>query len=278
MRFADRLEDRVLVVKRVTREVHLRHEPAREGATEDGEMDVRRAPRVRMVLPRIGTGLHCDEFIAAVRGGERATRTREVGIERRWMLVALVPVPSGRVRLPDLDERARDGPSVLLEQAAGHDDSLAKRFAAMLPRQVVVELADLPFPVEGVREVVDATGQDDEWPCGNTPRRRPVVRVVERRVDVLDDAHRRIVADAAGPRLASRRPASSRTHVGSGVARPPGARVSRDVPPEGAFALLGHGRCLVVPARRPQRYRSRARPTRFRGPRTRDDEPASRWE
>ena len=145
------------------------------------------------------------------------------------MLVALVPVPSGHVRLPDLDERAPHGPSVLLEQPAGHDDSLAKRFAAMLPRQVVVELADLLFPVEGVREVVDATGQDDEWPRGNTPRRRPIGRVVERRVDVLNDARRRIVAHAAGPTLASRRPASLRTHVGSGAARPPRRAVSGDV-------------------------------------------------
>ena len=227
---------------------------------------MRRAPRVRMVLPRIGTGLHCDEFIAAVRAGERATRAREVGIERRWMLVALVPVPSGRVRLPDLDERARDGPSVLLEQAAGHDDSLAKRFAAMLPRQVVVELADLLFPVEGVREVVDATGQDDEWPRGNTPRRRPVVRIVERRVDVLDDAHRRIVADVAGPRLASRRPALSWTHVGSGAPPP-----VRDVPMK-RLPLLPP---LLLGDRRGTAHR--ARPTRFAA-RTRDDEPASRGE
>ena len=60
------------------------------------------------------------------------------------MLVAVVAVAAGGVRLPDLDERVADRPPVaIVEHAAGDDDALAERLAAVLPREVVVELGDV---------------------------------------------------------------------------------------------------------------------------------------
>src|SRR6266849_862777 len=53
----DRVEDRVERPERVAREVHLRHEPARELGAEQREVNVRRTPSVGMVAPRIGAGL-----------------------------------------------------------------------------------------------------------------------------------------------------------------------------------------------------------------------------
>src|SRR5690242_3093510 len=43
-RVADRLEDRVELEQRIAREVHLRHEPLREGAAEERQVDVVRPP------------------------------------------------------------------------------------------------------------------------------------------------------------------------------------------------------------------------------------------
>ncbi len=58
------------------------------------------------------------------------------------MLVDGVEVAAGRVRLPDLDERARQGRAVLVEHASGHDDALAQRGLGVLAREVAG--ADLP--------------------------------------------------------------------------------------------------------------------------------------
>ena len=105
----DRLEHRVDGEQRVAREVHLRHEPLGERAAEQREVDVVRPPRVRVVGPRVGAGLDGDEAVPAVGVGERPPGAREVRVERRGVLVGLVPVAAGGVGLPDLDQLAGRG-------------------------------------------------------------------------------------------------------------------------------------------------------------------------
>ena len=80
----------------------------RERAAEEREVDVRRPPRVRVVAPRIRARLDRDEAVAAVVVGQAAAGAGEVRVERRRVLVDVVVVAAGRVRLPDLDERAAD--------------------------------------------------------------------------------------------------------------------------------------------------------------------------
>ena len=74
------------------------------------------------------------------------------------MLVDLVAVAAAGVRLPDLDERVADRPAVLVEHAAGDDDPLAERLALVLPRQVVVELADRVGPNTGPSRSWNSSG------------------------------------------------------------------------------------------------------------------------
>src|SRR6188472_3993528 len=62
----DRVVHRVLEEQRIVGEVHLRHEALRERATEHGEVDVRRAPGVGVVAPRVGAGADRGEAVAAV--------------------------------------------------------------------------------------------------------------------------------------------------------------------------------------------------------------------
>src|SRR5213078_2440218 len=63
---ANGLEDRVELEQRIAGEVHLRHEPAGKRAPEDGEVDVSRTPRIRVVLPWVRARLHGDEAVVAL--------------------------------------------------------------------------------------------------------------------------------------------------------------------------------------------------------------------
>ena len=56
--------------------------------------------------------------------------------------VPAVAVAAARVGLPDLDQRVRHRPAVVLLDVAVDDDPLALRLALVLAREVVVELAD----------------------------------------------------------------------------------------------------------------------------------------
>src|SRR5205823_5857814 len=109
---------------------------------EEREVDVLRPPRVRVVLPRIRAGLDRDEAISSLRVGQAAAGAGEVGVERRRMPVDLVRVPARRVRLPDLDERVRDRPAGVVEDAPGDDDPLAERLSVVMAGEVAVELVD----------------------------------------------------------------------------------------------------------------------------------------
>ena len=102
----DRVEDRVLEEQRVAREVHLRHQPLRERAAEEAEVDVRGPPRVGVVAPRVGARADRDEAeVALVVGQAVRPAPREVRVERRRPVVPAVAVAPAGVGLPDLDER-----------------------------------------------------------------------------------------------------------------------------------------------------------------------------
>ena len=130
-------------------EVHLRDEARRERRAEQRQVDVRRAPGVVVVLPRVGAGLDRDDPVAAIVVAEAAPGAREVRVERRRMAIKLVDVAPGGIRLPDLDQGVSHGPAVAVEHAPGDDDALTERLARMLAREVVVERAHLPVPVDG---------------------------------------------------------------------------------------------------------------------------------
>src|SRR6185295_8021180 len=107
------------------------------------EMDVRRAPGVEVVAPRVFAGPDGDETIAALGVGNRAAGAREIRIERRVVLVGAMRVAAGGVRLPDLDQGVGHGAAVLVEHAAGDDDALADRIALVLARQIAVRWLDV---------------------------------------------------------------------------------------------------------------------------------------
>src|SRR5918997_645501 len=176
-RVAHRVEDRVLEEQRIAREVHLRHEARGERVSEQGEVDVGGAPGVGMVLPGVRARLDRDEAVAALVVGHAPPRTGEIRVERGRMAVHVVLVASRGVRLPDLDQSVAHGPPVSVEDAPVQDHPLPERLALVLPRQVVVDLADALVAVDRTRDLRQGVRERHERPPGRARPRGHVVRM-----------------------------------------------------------------------------------------------------
>ena len=159
-----------------------------------------------MVAPRIRAGLDRDEAVAAVGAGEAAPGAGEVRVERRRMLVDLVPVAARR-RSPARPRRARCaiGRPSSSSTRPRDDDPLAERLAVVLPasgRRRARSIAS--SPKTGPVERVELLRQRDERPLRRAQPRRAVAR-----------------GSRPGPRGRSsgRRAARSRVVVGHAVLR-----------------------------------------------------------
>ena len=71
-------------------------------------------------------------------------------------------IATGGIRLPDLDQLAAHRLAVDPEHAAADDDPLAEGLTGVLPREVVVELADLPITEDGAGQLGERMRKDDE--------------------------------------------------------------------------------------------------------------------
>ena len=180
-----RLEDRIEVEQRIVREVHLGHEPRREGRSHQREVDVSGPPSVVMVPPRIGARLDGDEPVLAVRVRAALPDPEEVRVERGGEVdLAPMHVPTARVRLPDLDQRVGHRRAVLVEHPPGDDRALPDRLAAgaRVRRQVGVLFGEIGPQWPGTGDFRQRLHQGDER-HGRRPRSGAlVVRVEERRM------------------------------------------------------------------------------------------------
>ena len=116
---------RIIWQQRVARKIHLRHQPLHQPQAEQREVKMRRPPRVVMVAPGISAGLDRQESIIPFGIGQRPTAAGEIGIERRIVVVDRMRIASGRVGLPQLDQRVRHRPGVFIEQPSRNDNALA---------------------------------------------------------------------------------------------------------------------------------------------------------
>ena len=73
-------------------------------------------------------------------------------------------ITSGRVRLPQLDGRARDRPRVFVEEASRDDNPLSLRFSVVLPRKIAIRFADRPPAVDGRLEIREPLRNPDHRP------------------------------------------------------------------------------------------------------------------
>src|SRR5260370_10545875 len=105
-------------------------------------MYVLRAPCIVVIAPRIRARLHRHEAISPAIVSHHFADSREVRIERRFVLVAVVSIAARSVGLPNFDQAMGNRAPVFVEHAAGYDDTFAERFSAGKVRQVGVAGAD----------------------------------------------------------------------------------------------------------------------------------------
>src|SRR6266481_4062012 len=101
-RVRNAVEDRIEGKQRIAGEIHLSNEPGRKARPEKTEVDMLRPPRIMMIAPRIRARLHRHEAIRAVDIGHHSADSREVRIERRFVLVAVVSIAARGIGLPNL--------------------------------------------------------------------------------------------------------------------------------------------------------------------------------
>src|ERR1700730_11797691 len=99
-------------------------------------MNVGRSPRVVVISPRISARPDRNKSEVAVLIGERVTTAFEIGIQRRIVLIHVMPVAARGISLPDFDQRVRSRSSVFIQHATANDDALAKWFAMVLSSEV----------------------------------------------------------------------------------------------------------------------------------------------
>src|SRR5688572_11791092 len=104
-------------------------------------MDMGRTPGVEVVAPRVRAGTDGRERIHAIFIRENPAPTMKIRIEWGVMLVVVVQVASGRIRLPDFDERIRYGTPCIVKYTPRDDDPLADRGVCFdsISRQIVVQ-------------------------------------------------------------------------------------------------------------------------------------------
>src|SRR6266550_7498107 len=90
-------------------------------------MNMGRPPCVGMVEPRISSRLDRQVAIFAVLIRHAPSRTGEIGIERRVVLIDRMMIAAGGVGLPDFDDGVRHRPFVLIEHPTDDDNALAHR-------------------------------------------------------------------------------------------------------------------------------------------------------
>ena len=93
------------------------------------------------------------------------------------MLVDLVDVAAGGIGLPDLDQRMRHRPAVLVADPARDDDPLAERRGIMLAGQVGIVVAHAFMAEHRSGELRQRGGQDDERFRGRAQPRCDIVGV-----------------------------------------------------------------------------------------------------
>ena len=87
-----------------------------------------------------------------------------------------MPVATGSVRLPHLDERVRHRSAVGVTDLTAHDDALTVGLDVVLAGQVGVTGLDPVLAEERTCQLRHALRQDDEWLRGSTQDGRAVRR------------------------------------------------------------------------------------------------------
>src|SRR2546427_755774 len=173
----DAVENGVEWQQRISRKIHLRDQARQQPRAEERKVNVRGAPGILMILPRVLAGFYGDKTIAALGIGEHASAARKIRIERRAVLIHSVPIAARRVGLPNLHQRSGNGAPFFIQYAAAHDDAFAEGLAAVLVRQVIIVFADVAMAEDGAGELRQCVRQENQRLFRGTLARGDVRRV-----------------------------------------------------------------------------------------------------
>src|ERR1035438_3833640 len=167
-------------------------------------MNMRRTPRIVMILPRVRAGFNGDETINAILIRHSAACSGEVGIERRWMIVLRVPVTASRVSLPNLDQRVGNGTAVVIQYPASDDDALALRLSCMLAREIMIGLANRARAKNGPAGFRERVRQENQRFRRRSANRGCVLLVEIRRLIAWSVSSISVLRHSFNPRLLRR--------------------------------------------------------------------------
>ena len=143
-----------------------------------------RPPRVEMVRPGIGARLDRVELVAPVQVGHAAPTAEEIRVQRGRMLIGGVDVSTGRVGLPDLDQRVRNTAPKLVEHPPGDDDPFAHRFPVpdTVAGQIRIKRRQSLMSINRPRHLGQTGRQRNQRLGGASQNRGFVIRMDQRRM------------------------------------------------------------------------------------------------
>lgn len=78
------------------------------------------------------------------------------------MLILDMSVPARGVRLPNLDQRIWNRPSITVQNSSANDDALAQRFARVLRSQIVILFPNPFVPINRSRNLRQRVRQQNQ--------------------------------------------------------------------------------------------------------------------
>src|ERR1700722_17832583 len=130
--------DRVKFQQRIAGKVHLSDQSRQQARTKQRKMNMLRPPRVVMITPWVSAWLNRNKSIASFGVGHYPATSGKIRIEWRSVVIHFMQITSGCVGLPDLHQRLRHAPSILIQHSSANDDSFSQRLARTLCRQIAV--------------------------------------------------------------------------------------------------------------------------------------------
>src|SRR5215813_1966519 len=163
--------------QRITREVHLRHQAAQQASAKQREMNVRWAPRIMVIAPRVGSRLDGRKFVPPLAVGDHPSAAVEIRIKRGVVLIKLMAVSSGGIGLPYFHQRAADRTSILVEHGSRHDDTFTEGRAFVLRSQVAIVRMDGSMAKNRTGSFRNAARKQDQRLGRRTLQRRAIRRM-----------------------------------------------------------------------------------------------------
>src|ERR1017187_10133871 len=122
-------------------------------------MDMRWSPRIVVIAPGIRARFDGLELVAPFSVGHYAPAPVEMRIEWRVRLIVPVPVTTTGVRLPKLQQGARNLLAIFIEHATAHQDSRTDRFATVGKSHIVIARRNCIVPENRTGDFRKRVGQ-----------------------------------------------------------------------------------------------------------------------